>query len=131
MKVTPAWSFTLDPQPLQLSVSVPDSSGSVSIDDQPVAQLEEGTWNNTFPLKTTGEKHVLAVAGKKRHQLFKFGYSVLAGKLPIVEPLNVKDLVVVSSLGKERPSIPAIAPPNWWRRTRNKSSFRKKAFRWR
>ena len=102
MKVNgPAWSFALEPEPLQLSVSVPDSSGAVWIDDQQVAQFEDGTWNNKLPLKARSENHVLAVKGKKGDQLFKIGYSIVAGKLAMVEPVNTKDLVVVSSLGKE------------------------------
>ena len=97
----PAWSFTLEPQPLNISVAVSDPTGNVWLDGQQVDNLDAGNWSRPTPVKATEEHHTLAVHGKNG-QLFNISFTVVAGKIPIVEPLkDSKDLLVVSSLGKD------------------------------
>jgi len=95
------WNFSLPAEPLHISVSVSEPTGTVWLDDQQVANLTDGAWSSTYELKSSDEHHVLAVKGKKGNQLFKVGYTISAGKAAVVDPLQTKDILVTSSLGKE------------------------------
>ncbi len=95
------WSFSLAPEPLHISVSVSEPSGTVWLDDQQVDKLTEGAWSSTFPLKSSAERHSLSVKDEKNNELFKISFAVTPGKAALVEPLKTKDLLVSSSLGKE------------------------------
>ncbi len=102
MKVTgPNWKFNLEPQPLHINLSVSDAVGTVWLDDQQVDKLDNGVWSSSYPIKSSDEHHVLMVKGKNGSEILKVAYSLSAGKLPVVEPLGTKDLLVTSSLGKD------------------------------
>jgi serine/threonine-protein kinase len=118
MKVTgPTWDFSLAPEPLHISVSVSEPTGSVWLDDRRVGELDDGTWSSVSPLTTTEEQHVVSVKNKRGELLFTIRYAMAAGKLAVVDPLRTKDLLVASSLGKEailysgNPSS-QLAPPD-------------------
>jgi hypothetical protein len=94
------WAFPLQADPLQLSVSISENDGTVWLDDQQVDKLADGSWSSSYPLKSSQEHHVLVVKDKRGESIFKIGYSAVAGQPAVVDPVETKDLVVTSSLGK-------------------------------
>ena len=92
------WEFSLTPEPLHLAVSLSQPNGSVWLDNERVGALEDGIWNSTYPVKQNDERRVKGNAGE---QLFKIAYTMGAGKPAVLEPLDTKDLIVTSSLGKD------------------------------
>ena len=93
-------AIDLRPEPLHISVSTSEPSGSVFLDGNPQGDLQDGEWFHEFPLKDSEEEHVLSGKGKAG-ELFKISFKAAAAKTPLVDPVKSKDIIVASSLGKE------------------------------
>ena len=84
----------------QIKLETSEPEGTVTIDDQPAGTLNQGAWSGTYPLKNADEQHVLSVKNNSGVQVLNVTYTMAAGKLAIVSPLQTKDLDAASSLGK-------------------------------
>lgn len=95
------WAFALPLEPLQLSVSVSDNSGTVWVDDQQIDKFEDGIWSSSFPLNSPREHHVLSVKNKSGNPLFQVAFTAVPGQPVAVEPVQTKDLLITSTFGKD------------------------------
>ena len=99
MRTGPQWSFTLEPEPLRLSISTAEKEGSIFIDNNEKGALQGGLLQN-MELPADGNDHVLALRNGNR-EILAFSFTAKAAEAARVTGVKPKDAIVVSSLGAE------------------------------
>jgi serine/threonine-protein kinase len=93
-------SIDLKPEPLHISVSTSEPSGTVFLDGATQGNLADGEWSSDLPLREKEEEHELSASGKGG-ELFKIRFKAAAAQTPAVDPVKSKNIVVAGSLGKD------------------------------
>ena len=97
MVAGPAWTVTLDPEPVHLRVQTAAQEGNVLLDGRKIADLVDGSLPD-FELVPDGSIHKLSVISGSG-ELFSVDFDTpIAGK-PAVKPVNGKGVLVISNLG--------------------------------
>ncbi len=95
-----ALTVELKPEPLHITLSTSEPSGTVFLDGTAQGTLQDGEWSRDLPLSADEEQHELSARGKAG-VLFKIRFKAAAAQTPAVDPVKGKDIIVASSLGKD------------------------------
>lgn len=92
------WAFTLDPEPVHLSLSTAQKTGKIFLDGQEKADLANPGQDVELP--ADGGNHVLAVRDGTK-EILSLTFSAKPGEAPRVSAPKPSDLIVVSSLANQ------------------------------
>jgi hypothetical protein len=91
-----SWSFTLNPEPLKLTLATSAKAGKILIDNNEKADLQGGAPQD-LELPADGAQHTVTVQGATGPVL-SFTVVTKPGEVPLISDLKPKDLIAVSSL---------------------------------
>ena len=91
-----SWRFTLNPEPLKLTLATSAKAGKILIDNNEKADLQGGAPQD-LELPADGAQHTVTVQGATGPVL-SFTVVTKPGEVPLISDLKPKDLIAVSSL---------------------------------
>jgi serine/threonine protein kinase len=90
-------NVTLEPEPVHLSIQIPENGGTVQLDGQKIADLSGGLLDE-YDLPPDGTTHKLSVAAQGK-QIFIIDFKTPAGSRPRLVEMEGTDAFAVTSLG--------------------------------